>query len=240
MNVHVNLLHDDERRYQGLVGRKFMVIATTCTVVGLLTIVGGLLGFNLFSAQQELQMLRSTWKQTEPQYKRFQAQQKVRDQTAAVLGELNGWEHGRLQMHSFLLEVQRVVAPVPVQLERVTMTAESVMVQPPAPKVAVKLDEPKPEGAPAPAASTNAPPPPPPPPPAIPARRWHITIAGRVFGEQGHSAVVALAAQLQQAPALADVWDSVRLQSLARAPGEAQRAEQLFTLEGLTKLRKCE
>ena len=240
MNVHVNLLHDDERRYQGLVGRKFIVIAATSAVVGLLAIVGTLLGYNLISAQQELQQLRASWKQTEPQYKRFLAQQKVRDLAAGVLGELRGATHGRLPMHDFLLEVQRVVAPFPVQLDRITITSEASLVQPPPPKVAVKLDEPKPEGPVAPpAAITNAPPPPP-PPPAIPARRWRVTLTGRVFGEQGHSAVVALATQLQRSPPLAEIWESVRLQNLARAPGEAHRGEQLFTIEGLTKLRKCE
>ena len=68
MNVHVNFLHDDERRYQGLVGRKFIVIAASSAVVGLLAIVGTLLGYNLISAQQELQMLRASWRQTEQQF----------------------------------------------------------------------------------------------------------------------------------------------------------------------------
>ena len=137
MNVHVNFLHDDERRYQGLVGRKFIVIAASSAVVGLLAIVGTLLGYNLISAQQELQMLRASWRQTEQQYKSFLAQQKVRDLAAGVLGELRGATHGRLPMHDFLLEVQRIVAPFPVQLDHITITSEASLVQPPPPKVAV-------------------------------------------------------------------------------------------------------
>jgi hypothetical protein len=231
MNVHINLLHDDERRYQGLVGQKFIIIATAATALALLLIVGGLFGYGLMSAQQELERLRIDWKQTDPRYKKFLMQQKVRDQVSAVLGELNGWTHGRLPMHTFLLEVQRVVAPYPVQLDRLTVAGEYSMVQPPPPKVVVKFVEP------APVVSTNAPPPPPPP---IPARRWHITLTGRVFGAQGHTAVVELAARLQQAPGLSNVWESVRLQNIGRVPGDGSRNEQLFTIEGLTKLRKCE
>jgi len=236
MNVHVNLLHDDERRYQGLVGRKFIAIAATTTGLALLLIVGGLLGFYLISAQQELQELRAQWRKTDPQYKKFLVQQKTRDQVAAVLGELNGWGHGRLPTHDFLVELQRVVAPYPVQLDRVTVSGEYTMIQPPPPKAVVKLDEAPPESAGAPVAAAKAPP----PPPAIPARRWHIVLTGRVFGDQGHTAVVELVTKLQQTPPLADLWESVRLQNLARAPGESHRAEQLFTIEGLTKQRKCE
>ena len=237
MNVHINLLHEDERRYQGLVGRKFILISSTITGLALLLIVGGLLGYNLISAQQELQSLRAQWRQTEPQYKKFLAQQKTRDQVSAVLGELQGWTHGRLLMQPFLLELQRVVVPYPVQLDRLTVAGEFTMIQPPPPKVAVKIDEPKPEGTEAPPLAAAKPPPPPPP---IPARRWHVTLNGRVFGEQGHTAVVDLAAKLQQAPAFAGLWDSVRLQSLSRTPGEGHRTEQLFTIEGLTLQRKCE
>ena len=237
MNVHVNLLHEDERRYQGLVGRKFIAISATATGLALLLIVGGLLGYTLISAQQELQMLRTQWRQTEPQYKKFLVQQKVRDQVSAMLGELKGWTHGRLSLHDFLAEIQRVVAPYPIQLDRLSVSGEYTMIQPPPPKVAIKLDAAPAEAGGAPVASTNAPPPPPPP---IPARRWHVTLSGRVFGEQGQSAVVELAAQLQKTPALAGLWDSVRLQSLTRAPGESHRAEQLFTIEGLTKQRNCE
>ena len=237
MNVHINLLHDAERRYQGLVGRKFILICATSTVLALLLIVGGLLGYNLVSAQQDLETLRASWRQTEPQYKDFLKQQKIRDQVAAMLNELNGWTHGRLPMDGFLLEMQRIVAPYPVQLDRLTLAGEYTMIQPPLPKVPVKIEEPKPEASGAPVAVTNAPPVPPPP---IPARRWHITITGRVFGEQGHTAVVDLAAKLQQAPAFAGLWDSVRLQSLTRAPGEEHRTEQLFTIEGLTQQRKCQ
>ena len=238
MNVHVNLLHDDERRYQGLVGRKFIVIAATSTGLALLLIVGALLGIYLISAQQELQELRTQWRKTDPQYKKFLVQQKGRDQVAAVLGELNGWGHGRLPMHAFLLEIQRSVAPYPVQLDRVTVSGEYTMIQPPPPKVAVKLEAAPVEAGGAPVASTNAPPPP--PPPAIPARRWHVVLSGRVFGDQGHTAVVELVTALQQSPPLADLWESVRLQNLSRAPGESHRGEQLFTIEGLTKQRKCE
>ncbi len=237
MNVHVNLLHEDERRYQGLVGRKFIMISATGTGLALLLIVGGLLGYTLISAQQELEMLRTQWRQTEPQYKKFLVQQKIRDQVAAMLGELKGWTHGRLSLHDFLAEIQRVVAPFPIQLDRLSVAGEYTMIQPPPPKVALKLEVAPAEAGGAPVASTNAPPPPPPP---IPARRWHVTLSGRVFGEQGQSEVVELAAQLQKTPALAGLWDSVRLQSLTRAPGESHRAEQLFTIEGLTKLRNCE
>jgi hypothetical protein len=225
MNVHVNLLHDDERRYQGLVSRKFIILASAGTVVSILVLLGSLAGYSFFGERQEWSTLRTQWQQTEPRYKNYLSQQQGQGRVKAVVGELNGWNRGRLPLSAILLDVQRMVAPHPIQLTRITIMGESTFVQPPTPKVP-------------PAAATNAPPAKPPPP--IPARLWRVTIMGRVFGPQGHSDVVALTTQLQNAPGLADVWESVRLQNLTRATGSERRDEQNFTIEGLTKMRKCE
>ncbi len=225
MNVHVNLLHDDERRYQGLVSRKFIMLASVGTVAGVLGVLGSLAGYSFFGERQEWQTLQAQWQQTEPRYKNYLSQQQGQGRIKAVVGELNGWNRGRLTLSAFLLEVQRLVAPHPLQLTRVSIMGESTFVQPPTPRVS-------------PAAATNAPPAKPPPP--IPARLWRVSIMGRVYGPQGHSAVVALTTQLQHTPGLAEVWDSVRLQNLTRATGSERRDEQSFTIEGLTRMRKCE
>ena len=227
MNVHVNLLHDDERRYQGLVSRKFILLVSSGLGLGLLVMVGGFAVSSFLGTRQEWNTLQTRWQETGPRYKKYLTKQQEQNRVKAVFGELNGWNHGRLPMAELMLEVQRTVAPYPIQFSRVTVAGETTLVQPPAPKPP-----------PADASATNAPPAKPPPP--IPARRWRITISGRVFGERGHTDVVALTEQLQANPRLAELWESVRLQSLTRATGTERRGEQMFSIEGLTKLRKCE
>ena len=225
MNVHVNLLHDDERRYQGLVSRKFILLVSVGTVVSILVLLGALATYSFFGERQEWKALQAQWQQTEPRYKNYLSQQQGQGRVKTVMGELNGWNHGRLPQHGFLLEIQRAVAPFPIQLTRLQVMGESILVQTPAPKAP-------------PAAAPNTPPAKPPPP--IPARSWHVTITGRVFGPQGYTDVLAFVAQLQNAPGLSDVWESVRLQNLARPSGTEHRDEQNFIIEGLTKVRKCE
>ena len=229
MNVHVNLLHEDEQRYQGLVSQKFIIRGSVVMVVGILLILGSLALYGYFGEYQERKTLETQWKQTEPLYRNYLSRQQGQGRVKTLVNELNGWNHGRLSLAAFMLDVQRVVAPFPIQFSRMTLMGETTFVQPPTPK-------PPPMDA---SSVTNAPVALKPPPP-IPARRWRVTITGRVYGPQGHSDVVTLANRLQNAPWLADVWDSVRLQNLTRSTAGEHRDEQNFTIEGLTKLRKCE
>lgn len=225
MNVHVNLLHVDERRYQGLVSRKFVMLVSVGTAASVLGILGALAVYSFFGERQEWKSLHAQWQQTEPRYKSYLSQQQGQGHVKTVVNELNGWNHGRLPQHEFLLNIQRAVAPYPIQLTRLQVIGESSLVQQPMPKTPA-------------VAATNAPPAKPPPP--IPARCWHVTITGRVFGPQGYTDVLAFVAQLQNTAGLAEVWESVRLQNLARPSDPEHRDEQNFTIEGLTKLRKCE
>jgi hypothetical protein len=225
MNVHVNMLYEVERRYQGLVSRKFTFRALLGTLAAVLLLLGSLALYSFFGERQNWHALKTQWQQVEPHYKRYLLQQQGQGRVKNVAGELDGWNRGRLSMNAFLLDIQRVAAPYPIQFSRLNITSEGSLVQPPAPKVA-------------PAAAANAPPAKPPPP--IPARRWQVLITGRVFGPQGYGDVVAFVTKLQNAPGLAEEWESVRLQNLARATGSDRRDEQNFTIEGVTKLRKCE
>lgn len=227
MNVHVNLLHDDERRYQGLVSRKFIVLISLGLGVGLLVMVGGLLVSNFLGTRQEWNLLQERWRETEPRYKKYLVQDKERSRVKAMVGELNGCNHGRLGMHDFMLDLQRAVATYPIRFSRVSISAEASLVQAPVPK-APPLD----------VSVTNAPPVKPPPP--IPAHRWHVTMTGRVFGERGHLDAVAFTEQLKRQSRLAELWESVRLQNLSPVAGSENRGQQIFTIEGVTKLRKCE
>jgi len=238
MKVHVNLLHPDEQRYQGLVSLRFIFLASTITLAVVIILVGGFALYSFFSKRQDLLWARDQWKKTEPLYKQLLTLQQEQKRLKAVVNELDGWNHARLPTYTLLAELQRLVAPHPIQFSHVTVMGERGMVQPPAvtnaPKAEVK-DESAGDGG-VPAKST----PPPKPPPAIPAWRFRITIAGHVFGEEGHTAVVMFNEQLQRDSQLAATFDSVRLQGLSRASREVQRNEQVFTIEALTPFRKFE
>lgn len=238
MRLQVNLLHEGELRHQGLVGRRFIIMVSLATLVGVLMLVGVLAGYAYISQRQELKNERAQWAKTEPNYKRFTALQQEQGRIKTVVDEILGWNHARLPMYDLLLELQRMVAPYPIQFTRVTVDSEFTMIQPPAPSGSARIEvkeegakeQSQPAAAPAPAK----------PPPATPARRFHIVITGRVVGEQGHKNVVAFDEQLQKSPKLADIFESVRLQGISRAAGESRHNEQNFTIECLTKIRKYE
>jgi hypothetical protein len=225
MNAHVNLLHESEQRYQGLVSRKFTFRALLGTLASALLLLGSLALYSFFGERQEWKALKTQWQQVEPHYKRYLLQQQGQGRVKNVATELDGWNRGRLPMNAFLLDIQRVAAPYPIQFARLTVMGENTLIQQPAPK--------RP-----PDAAADAPAPKPPPP--IPARRWQVSISGRVFGPQGYRDVIAFVNKLQNTPGLAELWESVRLQNLARVTGGERRDEQNFTIEAVTKVRKCE
>jgi hypothetical protein len=234
MKVHVNLLHPDEQRYQGLVSRRFILLSSVTTVTLVLVLVGGFALYGFFNKRQDLNWARMQWQKTEPRYKIILALQQEQSRIKTVVGELNGWNHARLPMHELLTEVQRTVAPHPIQFTRLNVSSEFVLIQPPTP--------------------TNTPPAEvageaqsalvvktaPKPPPPIHARRFHLAIAGRVLGAEGHTAVVEFNDQLQHNARIGPWFESVRLQGLNRAGGEARKNEQFFTIEGQTPVRRLE
>ncbi|TAN38160.1 MAG: hypothetical protein EPN23_03075 [Verrucomicrobia bacterium] len=235
MKVHVNLLHPDEQRYQGLVSLRFIFLASIVTLTAVVILVGSFALYSFFSKRQDLVWARDQWLKAEPLYKQTLALQQEQKRIKVVVDELNGWNHARLPLHQLLAELQRIVAPHPIQFSRLTITGERSLVQPPA-----VTNVPKAEAKSEPAAGAK-PAVPPKPPPAIPAWRFRITIAGRVFGEAGHTAVVAFNEQLQRDPHLVNIFESVHMQGLSKASRETQRGnEQVFTIEALTPLRKFE
>jgi len=238
MNVRVTLLQESELRHQGLLNRRFLLLAAIGA--GALVVVL-LIGWGLWrwhGHRQDWQTARTTWAKTEPRYVKFQALQADYGRIKALADELQGWRHARLALSTVLAEVQRLVAPRPIQFERLTVTSQIELIVPPSPPPREVTGKPAAKRGAAEGAVTPAPAP---PAPGVPARKFRIMIEGRAAGEQSYQEVVGLGNDLRTAPALAGLFDSVRLQGLRQVSDAKERPdERLFSIECVLLPRKIE
>lgn len=233
MKVHVNLLHPDEQRYQGLVSSRFIILASALTLASILLLVSGFALYGFFSKRQDLQWAREQWKKTELRYRTILALQQEQGRIKKVVDELNGWNHARLPMYDLLAELRKIVSPHPIQFTRLNVNSETMTIQPPPPTNPPPV---KAQGEAQPVAGAAAPKPPTP----IQAKRFHLLIAGRVLGAEGHTAVVEFNEQIQSNQRIGPWFEAVRLQGINRVTSGARRDEQYFNIEGTTPARKLE
>jgi hypothetical protein len=107
MSLQVNLLKKAERRYQGIVSMKFMVLASVGVLVGITLLVFLLAGVSKMTLNANLDRARSEWKRLEPQAITVRIEQVAAAANRKTLGELNGWATGdHPSMSTILYAVQ--------------------------------------------------------------------------------------------------------------------------------------
>ncbi len=241
MNVRVNLLQEAELRHQGIVSYRFVftLSASAAALAAVLLLGWGVLRY--YSRGQDLKTAKKTWTETEPRYLKCLALQEAHDRQQALADELKGWQNSRLALSAVLAEIQRLVALRSIQFIRLSVSSQIEVIMPP-PSPARKTEA-RPAGAKgdaeelAPAAAPAAAP----VVPGTPARRYRIMIDGRASGEQAYQEVVDLGNDLRTAPALAALFESVRLQGLRQAMDVKDRPdERLFSIECVLFPRKIE
>ena len=236
--VTVNLLRDSEMRYQGIVSRQFLITLGLSLVAVALLLVFALSGLRMYSRSQELKMANKAWLDAEPRYKKLLAMQREQAQERALASEMQGWHNSRLELAALLADIRHVVAARPIQFVRLTVSSQIELIQPP-------VAPPKAAPAPAPVAKKDGEDDLPARPVAVvlgtPARRFRLLLEAKASGEQSYQDVVDFGNDLRTAPALAAVFESVRLQGMRQAAEVKDRpTERLFEIECLMVPRKIE
>jgi hypothetical protein len=117
MSLQVNLLKKAERRFQGIVSMKVMVLGSVSVLAGITVLVFLLAGISRMTLNANLDRARREWERLDPQAAVIRKGQASIAANVKTLAELEGWAKGdHPSMFSILRSVQRQVPP-PMALE---------------------------------------------------------------------------------------------------------------------------
>ena len=220
MKLRVDLLTQEERRYQGPVSLKFAVTIGGITLGSLALITLLVVVHALLSVRSDLKTARGNWQQIEARYKTVTDKQKAEGENQAVLTELKLWSKQRISWTDLLAELRRI-APASMQFTRLTVRSEWAFVRPPAKTTSDGKEIPQ---------------------AAVPARRFFLSLEGRAAGDLADQVVVDFERAWRQSPGFQPLFESVKLQRLVReATSETGRQpDRLFLIEGEFRARKLE
>ncbi len=216
MMIRVNLLKENEFRYQGAVSRGFIVQISLITV-GCMFILYLLATFIQYrSLQQSLAWSQERWNRIKPAYENVQAMKVEIGHNRLLLDELKGWQRSRVEWHEPLRELPRI-APAATQFTRLNIWGA---VENPKPAAATSkkaaLDKPKtPEQTPA------------------PTRKYLINFEGRADDKLADKVVLQFVDDLRQTTAFKPILESVKLQGLRLESGRETTA-RIFNIEAAT------
>lgn len=227
MSLRVNLLRQEEYRYQGPVSlRLVMVLCGSLLGAGALLFIAFAMQ-NYFSLRSNMNSAQSEWQAIETRYNAVTTEQKNLLANQALIGELNLWTKTRPSWSSLLPSLQQIV-PASVQLTRFAVRSEWQYIKPLPPATSAQ-----PEGTPPPAPREI---------PSIPARKSFISTEGRARGELADETVVQFVRTLREEAVYQPLLESVKLQRLMREVGqnEGAEADRIFEIQGEFFMRKLE
>lgn len=110
MSLQVNLLKKSERRFQGIVSMKVMVLGSASVLVGITILVFLLAGLSKVTLNSNLARVRREWERLSPQAAVLRTAQAAIAANCQTLSELESWSKGdRPLMHRVLRSVQEDV-----------------------------------------------------------------------------------------------------------------------------------
>jgi hypothetical protein len=118
MNLQVNLLKKTERRYQGIVSMKIMVLASFSVLIGVTVLVLSLAGISKMTLKTNLDRARREWTRIDPLAAAIRADDEAEKANRKMLNALEDWSQGgNIPMYSLLRAVQREI-PLRVELSQ--------------------------------------------------------------------------------------------------------------------------
>jgi len=119
MNLHLNLLKKNERRYQGIVSMKVMVMGAVAVFGGILLLFFVLAGIAKVTVMANLERTRRDWTRQEPLAAVIRMQTTAASENRRTRASLDEWsERTGAPIHKIMRELQGSV-PTQVQLSRV-------------------------------------------------------------------------------------------------------------------------
>lgn len=132
MSLQVNLLKKTERRYQGIVSMKVMVLGSAGVLIGVTVLILFLAGVSKMTLNANLDRARREWDRLGPLADVVRSAHAATAANKKTLAELDGWAQGdHMAMHAILRAVQ---SEIPPQMELSNLyagTEQSDMEQPP-------------------------------------------------------------------------------------------------------------
>lgn len=116
----VNLLNKGERRYQGAVSQRFMLISIVVTPIMLIAALSGIKMLQYASVKSQLQSNREIWAALEPRQARYMEEQRGLNANRQALELVHGWQKSKCDMIVLLEEIQNDV-PEEIQLTRLSI-----------------------------------------------------------------------------------------------------------------------
>lgn len=120
MSLQIDMLRDEERRYQGPVNPKFVLISTVLAVILLGVIIGGTLMVSKLTSKSQLEMARKEWSRLEPQLKSIEAEREALKDKKTLIGAYKKKISQSIDLWSALHAIQ-VETPASIQLEYVAL-----------------------------------------------------------------------------------------------------------------------
>ncbi len=119
MNLQINLLKKNERRYQGIVSMKFMVLGAAAVFGGILLLFFVLAGIAKVTVMANLERTRREWTRQEPVAAIIRMQTTAISANRRTRTSLDQWsERTGAPFHRIMRELQRSV-PGQIQLSRI-------------------------------------------------------------------------------------------------------------------------
>lgn len=107
MSLQINLLKKTERRYQGIVSMKVMVLGSVSVLAGITILVFLLAGVSKMTLNANLERARHEWERLDPQAAVVRKAQAAIATNSKTLAELEGWAKGdHPSMYSILYAAQ--------------------------------------------------------------------------------------------------------------------------------------
>ena len=119
----VNLLKKSERRYQGAVSRRFMLVSIVVTPILFIAVLSGVKLIQYGGVQVDLKASREIWSSLEPKLAVALDQQRGLKTNRQALSLINGWKDSQVSMEALLLDIQEAI-PENVRLTRVSIRSE--------------------------------------------------------------------------------------------------------------------
>jgi len=116
----VNLLTQNERRYQGAVSRKFIFICAVAAPILLIAILSSIKLIQYSGVKSSLAASRSLWGDTEPRLKLFREENRGLVNNRQALELFEGWEKSQSSLVRLLDEIQNTV-PSQIQFTRLSV-----------------------------------------------------------------------------------------------------------------------
>ncbi len=132
MSLQINLLKKSERRYQGIVSMKVMVLGSVSVFIGI-TVVGlALAGISRMTLRANLERARREWSRIQPEAAALRVNHAATSANRKMLSRLNAWSQGEhATLHRILYAVQSRV-PRKMELDSLRAGIEQLSDEEPA------------------------------------------------------------------------------------------------------------